>query len=72
MSLSLDTTSVSFSGYMGTQSINAALAFMERATLQATDVESYLAVRQHLNELLRHDPEPRVQEVPPVDDMKLK
>lgn len=52
--------------------IEAALAFMERATLQATEVESYLVVRQHLNELLRHDPEPRVQEVPAVDDMKLK
>ena len=52
--------------------IEAALAFMERATLQASEVESYLVVRQHLNELLRYEPEARVQEVPAVDDMKLK
>ena len=52
--------------------IEAALAFMERSQLQASEVEAFIAVRQHLNELLRHDPEPRVQELPAVDDMKLK
>jgi soluble cytochrome b562 len=52
--------------------IQGALAFIERATLQASEVEAFTAVKSHLIDLLHAEPEPRVKVVKDEPDMKLK